>query len=107
MTGTDAAGLGGFRDKVDNHYPRTFGSAVLIALIGAGADMMIPQDRNAFGTANSTEDAARRSFAESFRQMSQQTLSRNPNVQPILKIRPGYGFNVLVEQDIVFPGAAR
>jgi type IV secretion system protein VirB10 len=107
MAGTDAAGFGGFRDRVDNHYLRTFGSAVLVALIGAGTEMMIPQDRNAFGNSNSAEDAARRSFAETFGQMSQQTLSRNLNVQPTLEIRPGYRFNVLVDQDIVFPGAVR
>ncbi|MFC5386747.1 IncP-type conjugal transfer protein TrbI [Aquamicrobium segne] len=107
MAGTDSAGYGGFNDRVDNHYFRTFGSAVLVALIGAGTEMMIPQDRNAFGTSNSAEDAARRSFAETFGQMSQQTLSRNLNVQPTLKIRPGYRFNVLVDQDIVFPGSAR
>ena len=107
MAGTDAAGYGGFRDRVDNHYLRTFGSAVLVALIGAGTEMMIPQDRNAFGNSNRAEDAARRSFAETFGQMSQQTLTRNLNVQPTLEIRPGYRFNVLVDQDIVFPGAVR
>lgn len=105
MAGTDSAGYGGFNDRVDNHYFRTFGSAVLVALIGAGTEMMLAQDRNAFGTSNSAEDAARRSFAETFGQMSQQTLSRNLNVQPTLKIRPGYRFNILVDQDIVFPGA--
>lgn len=104
MAGTDAAGFGGFRDLVDNHHFRTFGSAILVALIGAGTDMMIPQDRNAFGTSNSAEEVARRSFGESFSHMSQQSLSRNLNVQPTLKIRPGYRFNVLVDQDIVFPG---
>ncbi|HMM71837.1 MAG TPA: IncP-type conjugal transfer protein TrbI [Rhodocyclaceae bacterium] len=107
MAGTDAAGNSGFKDRVDNHYLRTFGSAVLVALIGAGTDMMIPQDRNAFGTANSAEDATRRSFAETFGRMSEQTVSRNLNVQPTLEIRPGYRFNVLVDQDIVFPGPAR
>ncbi len=105
MAGTDAAGYGGFSDKVDNHYFETFGSAILVALIGAGTEMMIPQDRNSFGTANSAEDAARRSFAESFGQISEQTVSRNLNVQPTLEIRPGYQFNVLVDQDMVFPGA--
>ena len=105
MAGTDAAGYGGFTDKVDNHYFETFGSAILVALIGAGTEMMIPQDRNSFGTANSAEDAARRSFAESFGQISEQTVSRNLNVQPTLEIRPGYQFNVLVDQDTVFPGA--
>jgi type IV secretion system protein VirB10 len=34
--------------------------------------------------------------------MTQQTVSRNLNVQPTLEIRPGYRFNVLVDQDIVF-----
>lgn len=105
MAGTDAAGYGGFSDRVDNHYLRTFGSAILVALIGAGTEMMLPQDRNAFGTANSTEDAARRSFAETFGQISEQTVSRNLNVQPTLEIRPGYRFNVLVDQDIIFPGS--
>ncbi len=105
MAGTDAAGYGGFSDKVDNHYFETFGSAILVALIGAGTEMMIPQDRNSFGTANSAEDAARRSFAETFGKVSEQTVSRNLNVQPTLVIRPGYRFNVLVDKDIVFPGA--
>ena len=107
MAGTDSAGYGGFRDRVDNHYLRTFGSAILVALIGAGTEMMLPQDRNNLGAANSAEDAARRSFAETFGQISEQTVSRNLNVQPTLEIRPGYRFNVLVDQDIIFPGSYR
>lgn len=105
MAGTDAAGYGGFTDKVDNHYFETFGSAILVALIGAGTEMMIPQDRDSLGTANSAEDAARRSFAKTFGQISEQTVEKNLNVQPTLEIRPGYQFNVLVDQDIVFPEA--
>lgn len=104
MPGLDAAGYGGFSDRVDNHYLRTFGSAILVALIGAGTEMMIPQDRNAFGQSSSAENAARRSFAETFGQVAEQTVSKNLNVQPTLEIRPGYRFNVLVEQDIIFPG---
>lgn len=105
MAGTDAAGYGGFHDRVDNHYLRTFGSAILVALIGAGTEMALPQDRNSFGM--SAEDAARRSFAETFGQISEQTVSRHLNVQPTLEIRPGYRFNVLVDQDIVFPSSYR
>ncbi|MEO3388907.1 IncP-type conjugal transfer protein TrbI [Mesorhizobium sp. CAU 1741] len=107
MAGTDAAGYGGFNDRVDNHYARTFGAAILVALIGAGTETMIPRDRSSFGTANGAEDAARRSFAETFGKMSEQTISRNLNVQPTLEIRPGYRFNVMVDQDITFPGSAR
>ena len=105
MAGTDAAGYGGFRDKVDNHYLQTFGSAILVALIGAGTEMLLPQDQGNTLNSNSSTDAARRSFTETFGQISEQTVSRNLNVQPTLEIRPGYRFNVLVDQDIVFPKA--
>ena len=105
MAGTDSAGYGGFKDKVDNHYLRTFGSAILVALIGTGTDLLQPQDRSGIGATDSAADAARRSFAETFGQISQQTVSKNLDVQPTLKIRPGYRFNVLVDQDIVFPRA--
>ncbi|SCX21236.1 Type IV secretion system protein virB10 [Agrobacterium sp. DSM 25558] len=43
MAGTDAEGYGGFRDKVDRRLWRTFGSAALVALIGTGIDMSMPQ----------------------------------------------------------------
>ena len=104
MAGVDAQGYGGFTDQVNNHYLRTFGSAILIALIGAGTEMAIPRDRNSFGFENSAESAARRSFVETFGRMAERTVSRNMDVQPTLEIRPGYRFNILVDQDMVFPG---
>ena len=67
--------------------------------------MLLPQDQGNTLNGNSSTDAARRSFAETFGQISEQTVSRNLNVQPTLEIRPGYRFNVLVDQDIVFPKA--
>lgn len=104
MAGTDAQGYGGFHDKVNNHYWRTFGSAALIAIIGAGIDMSMPQS-STLATQETASDAARRNFAESFGTVAEQTISRNLNVQPTLEIRPGYKFNVLVDQDIVFPAS--
>lgn len=103
MAGTDAQGYGGFSDKVDRKLLETFGSAILIALIGAGTEMAIPRDRNSFGMENSAEYSARRTFAETFGRMAERTISRNMDVQPTLEIRPGYKFNVLVDQDMVFP----
>jgi type IV secretion system protein TrbI len=105
MAGTDAQGFGGFKDKVNNHYLRIFGSAALIAAIGAGVDMAVPEERNALGSENSAENSARRSFAETFGRVAERTISKNIDVQPTLEIRPGYNFNILVDQDIVFPGA--
>ncbi len=102
MAGADPAGYGGFTDQVDTHFFETFGSAILVALIGAGTEMLLPSEGQ--GTdSNSPENSARESFAETFSELSEQTVSRNMDVQPTLEIRPGYRFNVLVDQDIVFP----
>lgn len=106
MAGTDAEGYGGFRDKVDRHLLRTFGSAALVALIGTGIDMSMPQS-STLATQDTASDAARRNFAESFGRVAEQTISKNLNVQPTINIRPGYKFNVLVDQDIIFPSFYR
>lgn len=106
MAGTDAEGYGGFKDKVNNHYLKTFGSAALIALIGTGIDMAVPQS-STLATQGTASDAARRNFAETFGRVADRTIQRNMDVQPTLEIRPGYKFNVLVDQDIVFPGTYR
>ncbi len=106
MSGTDAEGYGGFKDKVDRHFWRTFGSAALVAIIGTGIDMSMPES-STLATQDTASDAARRNFAESFGRVTEQTISKNLNVQPTVRIRPGYKFNVLVDQDIVFPKAYR
>lgn len=106
MAGTDAEGYGGFKDKVDRHLWRTFGSAALVALIGTGIDMSVPES-STLATQDTASDAARRNFAESFGRVTEQTISKNLNVQPTIRIRPGYKFTVLVDQDIIFPSIYR
>ncbi|MBR0866676.1 type IV secretory pathway VirB10-like protein [Bradyrhizobium diazoefficiens] len=106
MAGTDAEGYGGFTDQVDNHSFKTFGSAILLAIIGTGIDMAAPQS-STLATQQTASDAARRNFAETFGRVAERTINKNLDVQPTLEIRPGYQFNVLVDQDIVFPGAYR
>lgn len=104
MAGTDPEGYGGFDDQVDNHYFKVFGSAILIAAIGAGIDMSVPAS-SPHGYRQTPTDAARNSFAQTFGRVAEQTISKNLNVQPTLEIRPGYVFNVLVDQDMTFPVA--
>ncbi|MCW8060615.1 IncP-type conjugal transfer protein TrbI [Agrobacterium tumefaciens] len=104
MSGTDAQGYSGFRDKIDRKWLQTFGSAVLVAVIGTGIDMAVPES-STLATQDTASDAARRNFAETFGRVADRAIQRNMDVQPTLEIRPGYKFNVLVDQDIVFPGA--
>lgn len=102
MAGTDAQGYGGFNDKVNNHYFKSFGSAILVALIGTGIDMAVPES-STLAAQDTASDAARRNFAEVFGRVAERTINRNLDVQPTLEIQPGYKFNVLVDQDIIFP----
>ncbi|TGP16877.1 TrbI/VirB10 family protein, partial [Mesorhizobium sp. M1D.F.Ca.ET.231.01.1.1] len=77
--------------------------AILIAVIGTGIDMAVPES-STLATQDTASDAARRNFAETFGRVADRTIQRNMDVQPTLEIRPGYKFNILVDQDIVFPG---
>ncbi len=106
MAGLDAEGYGGFADKVDRHLWRTFGSAALIAMIGTGIDMSLPES-STLATQETASDAARRNFAEIFGRVAEETISKNLSVQPTIRIRPGYNFSVLVDQDIIFPSTYR
>jgi type IV secretion system protein VirB10 len=44
MSGVDKIGEAGFYDQVNNHYLRVFGSAILISLFGAAAQLSQPQN---------------------------------------------------------------
>jgi type IV secretion system protein TrbI len=100
MTGIDQEGQAGFQDKIDRHLLRTFGSAALVAVIGTGMDLALRNDRRTGVT--DASDAARRSFSETFGRLAERTISKSLDVQPTLTIRPGYRFNILVDQDLVF-----
>ncbi|RWO62366.1 MAG: conjugal transfer protein TrbI [Mesorhizobium sp.] len=106
MAGTDAQGFSGFRDKVERKWLQTFGSAILIAVIGTGMDVAIPQS-STLATQDTASDATRRNFAETFGRVADRTIQKNMNVQPTLDIRPGYKFNVLVDQDIILAATYR
>jgi type IV secretion system protein VirB10 len=46
MVGQDAHGFSGFRDKVDRHYTRLIGFAVLTSLFSAGSGIAQYQNRS-------------------------------------------------------------
>jgi len=97
MVGADPAGASGFAGSVDGHVVETFGSAILVALLGAGTQMLLPDSRS------SDETSPRRVTEESFRDLSGQTFSRSLAVRPTIRIEAGCRFNVLVDRDLVFP----
>ena len=100
MPGADQSGVAGFKDQVDNHYVRTFGQAFLLSLFSAG--IQLSQPRGAVqGTYNAQQIGAA-AIGQQLGQLGMQLARRNLNMQPTLKIRPGFEFTIAVNKDMAF-----
>ncbi|UQZ88862.1 conjugal transfer protein TrbI [Deltaproteobacteria bacterium Smac51] len=104
MPGTDISGYAGFKDKVDNHYMRIFGSAVLMSLVTGGMSYAVDQVSNNDSDSDSTsmQDEMIAALAAQLGQTTLQLLQKNLNIKPTLEIRPGYQFNIIVTKDVIF-----
>ena len=115
MPGTDQGGYAGFADQVNNHYLASFGTAAVISLIGAG--QMVGQmatfggggtyggygyyQPNQWAMAGETAGSG---ASGQFGGVGQQMAAQGMNRPPTIEIRPGYQFDVMVTEDLVFPG---
>lgn len=102
MPGTDALGRAGFQDQVDNHYRRVFGSALLVSLLGASAQLAQPQNGGLLNTPSAEQQAAA-NLANAMNHVGAHLLNKNLGIQPTLRIRPGYLFDVLVTRTMILP----
>jgi type IV secretory pathway VirB10-like protein len=115
MPGTDQSGTNGFTDQVNNHYLATFATAAVTSLISAG--QAVGQiaafggggtygpygyyQPNQWATAGETAGST---ASGQFGGVGQQMMEHGMNRPPTIEIRPGYEFNVMVTEDLVFPG---
>lgn len=104
MPGTDVSGYSGFQDRVNNHYPRLFGSTALLSLLSAGLQLSQPQ-QSSNNNSPSINQLLAQNLGINLSQTSEALLQKNMNIPPTLEIRPGYLFNVSITQDIAFPSA--
>lgn len=103
MPGSDQSGYAGYTDKVDNHYFRIFGSAILMSMISGGmAYTMDSLDSGGDSDNPTLQNEMGSALAAQLGQATLQLLQKNLNIKPTLEIRPGYQFNVIVTKDIVF-----
>ncbi len=114
MPGTDQAGYAGFRDEVNNHYGRTFGTAAMMSLISAGqaVGQMAAFGGGTYGPLGYSQQnqwamasqMAGSSASSQFGSVGQRAIEQGISSGPTLEIRPGYEFNVMVTEDLAFPG---
>lgn len=98
LVGTDPAGYAGLEDGVDWHWDRVFAGAALTTLLGIGAELAAPENRNG---GDRVIIAGRDSLKDSVNQAGQEMTRRNMNMQPTLTERPGLPVRVIVNRDLV------
>lgn len=99
MPASDQSGYAGFNDRVNNHYGKAFGSALLMSAFSAGVQISQPQAAN--GQNISTGQTIAGAIGQQLGQAGSQIMQRNVRVQPTLQIRAGYRFNVSVTKDFI------
>lgn len=104
LPGADLAAAAGIHDKVNNHFVRTFGSALMLAAVSAGVQLSQPaEDASARSTPTPSQIAAA-AVGQELGRVSAEYLRRNMDVRPTLEVRPGYELNVQVTSDIELDG---
>jgi type IV secretion system protein VirB10 len=101
MSGQDSQGMAGFHDKVDNHYKRLIGSALLTSAFVAGISLSQRQNTSLLTTPTAGQTATS-ALGQQLGELGTEITRKNLNIQPTVKIPIGYLFNVRVNKDILF-----
>jgi type IV secretion system protein VirB10 len=92
----------GLRGRVDQHWGRRYGSAILLSLVGAGVQLSQPQRSAIAGVAPSEGQVAAGELGRQFGQLSEEILRRTLDLPPTIELRPGARVHILLTQDLVF-----
>ncbi|MBV9575092.1 MAG: TrbI/VirB10 family protein [Gammaproteobacteria bacterium] len=101
--GTDALGRAGLTGDVDYHFFARFGSAFLIAMIGAGASTVGVNPNDEYNSAA----AYRQNVSQALAQQANNTLDQNMNIPPTINIAQGEKIVVFVNRDLDFSRVIR
>lgn len=95
LPATDLSGYSGLSDRIDRHTWQLLKGVVLSTLLGVGTEL-------GFGSNESDlVGAIRESVQQSGARAGDQVVSRNLNVQPTIRVRPGWPLRIVVHKDIV------
>jgi type IV secretion system protein VirB10 len=103
MPGADEQGEAGFNDKVDNHFLRIFGSAILMSAVTAATNWATNHNQAGFNSNGySASSALSEAVGQQLGQATAHLLEKNLSIAPSLQVRPGFRFSVLVTKDMTF-----
>src|SRR5260370_12366618 len=101
MMGQERQGMARFHDKVDNHYKRLIGSALLTSAFAAGIELSQRQNSSLLTTPTAGQTASA-TVGQQLGELGSEITRKNLSIQPTVKIPIGYCFNVRVNRDILF-----
>jgi type IV secretion system protein TrbI len=99
----DLEGQTGAKDRVDTHWQRVFGKALLLSAISAGAQLSQPQQTSVFAPPSAGQVAAG-ALGQELSNVALEILRRGMDIPPTITIRPGQPFNVFLNGDLAFDG---
>ncbi|HBK91778.1 MAG TPA: type VI secretion protein [Parvularcula sp.] len=91
---TDGLGRAGLGGKVDRHFLERFGSAILLSIIGAGAEILASESGDSAVVITSSAQAYG---------VAQTALQASVNIPPTIKIAQGSPIRIFVARDLIFP----
>lgn len=95
LPGVDVAGQAGLEDEVDFHTWRLLRGIALSTLLGTGSELATRDDEDALIA------AGRESAFESANDVGQEITRRNLDIQPTIRVRPGFPLRVIVNRDLI------
>jgi type IV secretory pathway VirB10-like protein len=99
----DLEGQTGAKDRVDTHWQRVFGKALLLSAISAGVQLSQPQQTSVLAPPSPGQVAAG-ALGQELSNVALEVLRRGMDVVPTITIRQGHPFNVFLNGDLVFDG---
>lgn len=100
---SSGAGYSGLKDKVDNHYVRIFGSAILLSAIIAGVEYSQNQGDYEYGSNRQRMgDTMSQALGQTLGNTMADMIRRNMSISPTIEIRPGFRLNVMLVKDLEF-----
>jgi hypothetical protein len=94
----------GATGKVDRHFGSRFGTALLLGALGATLQLSQPQQSSTFGQAASERQIAAGEVGARLNDLAERTLEERLNRPPTIEIPAGARLQLLLLQDLVFPG---
>ncbi len=95
LPATDPAGYSGLNDTVDNHIGQLLRGVALATVLNVGTELTFG------GNENELVAALRQASQNSVQRAGDRIIQKKLDVQPTLKIRPGWPLRILVAKDII------